>query len=107
MTEFAAEIVSSGLSVDPAVVGTVDAADEDIGPVLPEPVGDPVVVTPEVVVGEPVGDPVVVSPSVDPGDGVVDAGPASHSSSTVAAPESTDLKQYSWLSGASCLNSPC
>ena len=91
MTEFAAEIVSSGLSVDPAVVGTVDAADEDVGPVLPEPVGDPV----------------VVSPSVDPGDGVVDAGPASHSSSTVAAPELTDLKQYSLLSGASCLNSPC
>ena len=53
MTEFAAEIVSSGLSVDPAVVGTVDAADE----------------------------------------GVVDAGPASHSSSMVAAPEGTALKQ--------------
>ena len=61
----------------------------------------------EGLVVEPVGDPVVVTPSVDPGDGVVDAGPASHSSSTVAAPESTDLKQYSWLSGASCLNSPC
>ena len=77
MTEFAAVILSSGLSVDPAVVGTVE------------------------------DDPVVVTPSVDVGDGVVDAGPASHSSSTVAAPELTDLKQYSWPAGAPCLNSPC
>ena len=40
---------------------------------------------------------------VVPGDGVEDAGPASHSSSMVAAPELTDLKQYSLLAGAPSL----
>ena len=66
----------------------------------------------EVVVGDPVvvkvgvslvlvllGEIVVVTPSVvDPGDGEVDASSASHSSSMVAAPEVTDLKQNSSLS---------
>ena len=44
---------------------------------------------------------------VDPGDGVVDAGAASHSSPMVAAPEVTDLKQYSLLGGAPSLQYQC
>ena len=44
---------------------------------------------------------------VDPVDGVADPGPASHSSSMVAAPELTDLKQYSRLSVAPSLTYHC
>ena len=44
---------------------------------------------------------------VDPGVGVEDPGPASHSSSMVAAPELTDLKQYSRLSVAPSLTYHC
>ena len=45
--------------------------------------------------------------AVDPGDEVVEAGPASHSSPMVAAPEVTDLKQYSLLAGAPSLQYHC
>ena len=62
----------------------------------------------EVVVDDPVVVNVDVSPVVgDPGGGVVLASSASHSSSMVASPEVTNLKQYSVFSGSSCLKSQC
>ena len=62
-------------------------------------VGDPVVVNVGVSLVVVLLGETVVTPSVlDPGDGEVDAGSASHSSSMVAAPELTNLKQNSSLS---------
>ena len=88
ITELASAILSSGFEVV---------------------VGDPVVVNVCVsLVVVLLGETFVITPSVlDPGDGEVDAGSASHSSSTVAAPEVTDLKQYSPLSGVPFLKSQC
>ena len=71
-------------------------------------VGDPVVVNVGVSLVVVLLGETFVTPSVlDPGDGEVDAGSASHSSSMVAAPELTNLKQNSPLAGVPSLKSQC
>ena len=93
MTELAAEIVSSGLSVVPADVGTVEP-----GLVSP-PVGCGLV-SPPVGTGlsdpglDPEGGGVLWAPGLEPEAGVVPVG-APHSSLILAAPLVTNLKQYS------------
>merc|ERR550532_2573486 len=96
MTELAAEIVSSGLSVDPADVGTVEpglvSPPVGCGLVSP-PVGGGLVSPP---VGTGLSDPGLdpEGGGLEPEAGVVPVG-APHSSLILAAPLVTNLKQYS------------